>query len=153
MSLEIAEIYGNKVRIRVCGLCWHEDALLMVKHKMGNQDFWAPPGGGVEFGEPLAEALRREIAEETGLTVLPGKFLFGCEFIQKPLHAVELFFEVQKIAGALKNGNDPEMPIIEMVKFLSPGEIQTIPTGFLHGIFKIAGNVNKLRQMTGFYSI
>ena len=153
MSSEIAEIYGNRVRIRVCGLCWQEDALLMVKHKMGNQDFWAPPGGGVEFGEPLEDALKREIVEETGLQVLPGKFRFGCEFIRNPLHAVELFFEVQKIAGVLKNGYDPEIQLIETVQFLSLPEIQQIPVDSRHGIFKIAGDPNNLRHLTGFYRI
>ena len=33
--------------------CWNGDRLLMVKHRMGNRDLWAPPGGGLEFGESL----------------------------------------------------------------------------------------------------
>jgi 8-oxo-dGTP pyrophosphatase MutT (NUDIX family) len=28
--------------------------------------WWLPPGGKVEFGEPAAEAARREAAEESG---------------------------------------------------------------------------------------
>lgn len=153
MSPEIAERYGNKVRIRVCGLCWKGDALLMVKHNLDGSDFWAPPGGGLEFGECIEDALEREFREETGLHVTPGKFLFGCEFIQAPLHAIELFFEVEIRAGELTNGNDPELQIIEKVRFLSPGEIQSIPGQHRHGIFNKIEDATILRQLSGFYKI
>ena len=102
MTPEIAEIYGNRVRIRVCGLCWQEGSLLLIKHKMGPEGFWAPPGGGLEYGESLEDTLRREFLEETGLDVVSEKFLFGCEFIKPPLHAVELFFNVRIVGGKLK---------------------------------------------------
>jgi 8-oxo-dGTP diphosphatase len=36
---------------------------------------WEFPGGGVEFGETLAEALRREIREEYGIEISVGSLL------------------------------------------------------------------------------
>ena len=113
MTPEFAEIYGNKVRLRVCGLCWQGDSLLLVKHKMGDKGLWAPPGGGIEYGESVDYALKREFLEETGLKIAVNKFLFGCEFIKKPLHAVELFFDVEKVAGVLRGGYDREFQLIE----------------------------------------
>lgn len=154
MNSEIAEIYGNKVRVRVCGLCWGGlDTLLMVKHKMGDTHLWAPPGGGIEFGETLEDTLKREVFEETSLHILPGAFLFGCEYIHDPLHAVELFFEVKILNGIAKNGHDPEIQLIEEVRFLSFEEIQRIPQESLHGIFKKVDDLKQLRQLAGFYRI
>lgn len=153
MTSEIAEVYGNKVRIRVCGICWQNDRLLMVKHQMGDQVLWAPPGGGLEFGESIADALKREMREETGLDVVAGSFLFGCEFLQPPLHAVELFFEAGLKEGDLLNGNDPELPIISEVAFLTDEEIEAIPEASRHGIFRMVAKATDLRKLTGFYRI
>ena len=153
MTPEIAEIYGNKVRLRVCGLCWNEASLLLIMHGMGSNDFWAPPGGGVEYQETVEDALKREFLEETGLEVEVGKFVFGCEFIKNPLHAVELFFEVKKVAGVLKSGNDPELQIIEKAQFLSWEEIKAIPEKSVHGIINKCIDLGSFRQLRGFYTI
>lgn len=44
--------------------------ILLVKH---HRDGWVFPGGQVEVGENLAEALKREILEETGITAEVGE--------------------------------------------------------------------------------
>src|SRR5689334_17426491 len=118
MDQKIAQEYGNKVRIRVCGLCWMDEKLLLVNHTgLGNGAFWAPPGGGMDFGTSIQANLKREFVEETGLTVEIGPFLFGCEYIETPLHSVELFFKTTVIDGKLRVGSDPELDIIKDVRF------------------------------------
>ena len=153
MNPEIDEVYGNKVRIRVCGLYWEGESLLMVKHKFGEKDFWAPPGGGIEFGESIQSALKREFWEETGLRVKVQKFLFGCEFVKASLHAVELFFEVERVSGELTKGDDPELPLIQDVQFLTAEQLRSLPKDELHGMFGNYRNTETLRELSGFYSI
>lgn len=155
---EITQKYGNRVRLRVCGLCWKGDHLLMVNHKfLTNGDFWAPPGGGIEFGQPAQEALVREFQEETNLTIKPGGQLFTCEFIKSPLHAVELFFEAFYVEGELSLGSDPESTpdnqIITDVAYLSYDAILKIPVEQRHGIFRLAQTPDELRKLTGFYRL
>ena len=57
-----------------------KDQLLLVKtHKWKGR--YTIPGGHVELGERLEEALKREILEETGLELIHGDFLCHQEFI------------------------------------------------------------------------
>lgn len=158
MDSEIIEKYGNRVRLRVCGLCWEQDQLLMVNHNGINPgSFWAPPGGGVEFNQTAQDSLIREFEEETNLIIAVGQFKFACEFISEPLHAVELFFEVFKVGGKLMVGKDPESEahhqIIQDVRWLNFSQIRAIPEVERHGIFKLAQSTPGLKTLNGFYRI
>lgn len=158
MNPEIVKKYGNRVRLRVCGLCWEQDQLLMVNHiGITPGSFWAPPGGGIEFNQTAQESLIREFKEETNLSVTIGQFKFACEFINKPLHAVELFFEVFKAGGKLMVGKDPESEpghqILQDVRWLNFSQIQAIPEDERHGIFRLVQSVQELKTLNGFYRI
>jgi 8-oxo-dGTP diphosphatase len=154
MNPAIVNIYGNRVRVRVCGLCYDGDALLLVNHQsLGKADFWAPPGGGVDFGLSIAETLKKEFQEETNLTIEAGAFAFGCEFINPPLHAIELFFHVSRTGGELQKGYDPELQIIKEVAFLTPQQILALPAEHLHGIFTKHASNGDLQKLKGFYRI
>ena len=51
----IANKFGNRLRIRACGLLIKEKKILLIKHEgLGKLNaLWAPPGGAVEFGETI----------------------------------------------------------------------------------------------------
>lgn len=158
MDKTTQEIYGGRVRIRTCGLCWDREKLLLVNHfGLYNHDFWAPPGGGLEFGVAAVDNLEREFIEETGLRVKTEELQFLCEYIQPPLHAIELFFNVKLMGGKLFTGSDPEMgikpQIIMEVKYLSDKEIEVIPDSYKHGIFRIAKSMEKIRGLRGYLKI
>lgn len=158
MCPEIDRIYGNRVRVRACGICWHENKVLMVNHiGLGSRNFWAPPGGGVEFGESLSETLEREFIEETGLQVVIGRFVGVCELLKRPLHAVELFFEVSIKGGTLTKGIDPELPagsqMISSVAFMSFEAIRGLDKGEKHGLFEIVKSEKELKTASGYWKI
>jgi len=55
-------------KIGVGGLCMYQNKILFVKHKYGSSEgMWTLPGGYVELGESLTNAIEREVLEETGV--------------------------------------------------------------------------------------
>jgi len=55
-------------RIRVSALLRWQDRVLLCRHeKAGRGEYWLLPGGGVNAGESLTDALHRELNEEVGI--------------------------------------------------------------------------------------
>lgn len=58
-----------RLRISVMGLFIQSGTVLMIHKMTGPEpDCWDLPGGGLQPGEPIIQALKREIREETGLS-------------------------------------------------------------------------------------
>lgn len=72
-------------RIGVGAVIWRgPDALLLVRRgKAPRLGEWSLPGGGVEPGETLREALSREVAEETGLSIEIGDLIDMVDLIHR----------------------------------------------------------------------
>jgi 8-oxo-dGTP diphosphatase len=54
-------------RIRVSAILRWQGRILLCRHVKGGKDVWLLPGGGVNAGESLTEALARELREEVGV--------------------------------------------------------------------------------------
>ena len=64
------------MRVAVDGVVEHEEQILLIEYndaRLGHH--WGLPGGGVEPGETIQQALRREVLEETGAPIIVGRLL------------------------------------------------------------------------------
>lgn len=78
-----------------------DGALLMVQRANDpGRGLWSIPGGRVEGGEYLADAVRREVREETGLEVTVGSLL-GILEVPGQAHYVILDYTAQVSGDAV----------------------------------------------------
>jgi 8-oxo-dGTP diphosphatase len=88
-----------------------DSVLLIQRGKPPLRGDWTLPGGAVEIGETLTEAVRREIKEETNLDTRVGPLLELFERIQRQgprvaYHYIIADFYAHKISGRLRARSD-----------------------------------------------
>jgi ADP-ribose pyrophosphatase YjhB (NUDIX family) len=93
----------NRPELCVGAVAVADGALLLVRRGRGpGSGRWSVPGGRVEMGESIRDAVEREVAEETGLGVHCGELLGWTERIGADHHFVILDFLV-----TVDNGREP----------------------------------------------
>ena len=117
--------------IRVSAFIAHAGRVLLVQQHRAAElrapAYWLLPGGGVEFGEPLADALVRELREELGLIVGVDRPIALVESISPdPAYQKHVLHVV--FAASLAADTDPEAvapvdPTIVASRFFAPEEM------------------------------
>jgi len=129
-----------KRRVAVRGIFVKNGKILCVKlkpyrHYIKGQD-WITIGGGLDSGESLIPALKREIFEETGVTPDIGSLLYVQQFYYADMEHLEFFFNINNVNDYmeidLKNTSHGFEEIAE-IDFVDPKEQVILPT-FLNKI-------------------
>ncbi len=118
---------NDRPRVRVAGIVIQENSILLIQHIKNEKKYWLVPGGGVDWGESLEEALIREYKEETNLDIEVKDFLFFSETISpdKNKHVINLYFlvKIKNDSETMKIGNETNLSDL---KYVSKEEIQNI---------------------------
>jgi len=104
-------IQGRDIRVRVAGVLINEGKLLLVAHKKNDSIYWLLPGGGVDFGESLTEALEREFLEELNINVKVKDLLLIAETIYPSgdRQILNICFCCQYSGGEYQLGNEQRL--------------------------------------------
>lgn len=111
-------------RVRVAVVITKGDSILLVQHRKGAHRYWLLPGGGLDFGETIAEAARRELWEETGLDIRVTGYLYLSEAIAPDgtRHMVQVTLRAELVEEA--PFVIPEDDVIEAVTWVPFAELE-----------------------------
>lgn len=104
----------QRQRIAAYGVCRDADGRLLLARAspaIALRGRWFLPGGGIQHGESPTDSLRREIAEESGLSVTLGPLVDVLSDVRTlpdrtSLHTVRLIYRVETWAGELRPEED-----------------------------------------------
>lgn len=98
----------------VGAVIWNDknEVVLIRRGKEPRRDQWSIPGGHLEWGESLHDAILREVREETGLVVEIAGLIDTVDLIMRDAsgdvtrHYVLIDFATRVVAGELRAGSD-----------------------------------------------
>lgn len=80
------------MHIRPSIIIFENERLLTLKYNYGGTEVFALPGGNLEFGERMQEALKRELVEELGIEVEVIELKFVAEVHQEKKDTLHMVF-------------------------------------------------------------
>lgn len=97
--------------------------LLVKRRKEPFKGYWSLPGGYVEYGESVEEALRREVKEEVGIDIEIDRLLnvYSDPFRHIAKHTIAIVYKASIVNGKISNNEE-----ISDAKFFSKEEIPEI---------------------------
>lgn len=118
-------IFRHNIRIRVGALIFTNDRVLLISHKKAGHVYWLLPGGGVDYGEKLPDALKREVFEELAAEIDVGDIALITESIEPKgkRHILNIIFKCQLKNENIRIGDEPRL---NSFQFFLPDEIMKI---------------------------
>ena len=88
---------------RAVGIILHDGKALVMRRAHTGREYFTFPGGGVEPGETVEEAVARELLEETSLVVSVGRLLYHHDLLDD---SDQYFYECQYVSGEVALGGE-----------------------------------------------
>jgi mutator protein MutT len=105
--------YPKRPIVSVVACVFHKDKVLLVKRATEpGKGLWSAPGGAIELGETINEALKREIREECGIEIEVGKVINIVDRIVRDqkggiqFHYVIAYLLARYVSGEARAGSD-----------------------------------------------
>lgn len=118
------------MHIRVTGIVIESGKILLLNQDTDGPRKWSLPGGKVDDGETLEEALVREMREETGADVKVGRLLYLCD--STDAHVVHITFTARIVGGKVGAVEDSaDTRPIRGVEFVALDELPALGFGDL----------------------
>lgn len=124
----------QRVRLAAYAWCEQDGALLLtrVADRGPGAGRWTLPGGGLHFGEDPLDGVVREVAEETGLDVVPGRLLGVRSAVIEPaeaisghrIHAVGILYRGAIAGGQLRDEADGSS---DQARWVPADEVDSLP--------------------------
>ncbi len=117
------------VRVRVAGILINGDGVLLIAHKKNDDVYWLLPGGGVDYGESLSEALVREFFEELNIDITVSDLAFISDSIDPSgnRHVVNICFLCKHSGGEYILGTEGRLHDFNFFKRDEITEIKLFP--------------------------
>jgi len=96
---------------RVRAIIIKDDKLLTIKRSKQDLVYFVFPGGGVEQGEDLETAIKRECKEELGVEIKVIKNFTSERFDRGEIKQLEHFYFRDIVSGELGTGDGPEYDV------------------------------------------
>jgi 8-oxo-dGTP diphosphatase len=115
------------VAVRCVGALVRDDEgrlLVVLRAREPSAGTWSIPGGRVEPGETDAEAVAREVHEETGLTVRPGAHVGT---VERPGPGPGVVYEIHDYAAEVVDGDLAAATDAADARWVTPTELAALP--------------------------
>lgn len=137
---ECSYVHWGNFSLGVGGVLWHNGKVLLVQraHNPG-KGMWTIPGGYVDHGEPIGEAIIREIQEETGIKTKPVSII---ALRDRPAerHDTYIVFLMEFLGGTLQ----AQLEEVSNLGYFTLEECQSLPIASLTlGALKASHSVSQ----------